>query len=143
MKNLVLLFLAAAACLVTSAAASPDARAIQGLWKPVTAVLAGAPMPDAVIKIISLRMDQGKYEVFVGDEPDRGTYTLDAGTTPRQITVVGTEGPNKGKTFPAIYELDGDSLRICYDLSGAKFPAKFESTTGTLLYLVTYQRAKQ
>ena len=58
------------------------------------------------------------------------------------MTITGTEGPNQGKTFPAIYELKGDTLRICYDLSGAKRPTEFKSIAGTRLYLVTYNRKK-
>jgi uncharacterized protein (TIGR03067 family) len=142
MKHLLCLILALGTCLTVFAATSADedAKAIQGNWKPTTAMIAGQPMPDAVVKTISLKLDQGKYEVFVGQEPDRGTYTLDCGATPKGITVVGTEGPNNGKTFPAIFEIKGDTLRICYDLSGAKRPAEFKSTPGTLLYLVTYTR---
>ena len=70
---------------------------------------------------------------FVGNEPDRGTYTLDATSKPKGMTITGTEGPNNGKTFPAIYELEGDTLRICYDLSGAKRPTKFATVAGTKL----------
>jgi len=99
-------------------------------------------MAEAVLKIISLRLDDGKYEVFVGDRPDKGTYTLDSTSKPKGMTITGTEGPNQGKTFPAIYELKGDTLRICYDLSGAKRPTEFKSVVGTKLYLVTYNRKK-
>ena len=59
------------------------------------------------------------------------------------MTITGTEGPNHGKTFPAIYEIKGDTLRICYDLSGVKRPTEFKSVPGTRLYLVTYSRIKQ
>ena len=72
--------------------------------------------------------------------PDRGTYTLDSDAKPKGMTITGTEGPNRGKTFPAIYELNGDTLRICYDLSGAKRPTEFKTSAGTKLYLVTYNR---
>lgn len=99
-------------------------------------------MPEAVRKSISLKLDDGKYEVFVGERPDRGTYTIDTVTRPKSMTITGTEGPNHGKAFPAIYELKDDTLRICYDLSGAKRPAEFKSVTGTKLYLVTYRRTK-
>jgi len=119
-----------------------DAKAIQGNWKPIKAELGGKPMADEVLKTISLKMDNDKYEVFVGEHPDRGTYTIDAAATPKSITVTGTEGPNQGRTFPAIYELKGDTLRICYDLSGAKRPVEFKTVTGTKLYFVTYQRKK-
>jgi uncharacterized protein (TIGR03067 family) len=130
-----------AASLSAFAADPPDdAKLIQGNWKPATAELAAQPLPDAILKVISLKLDNGKYEVFVGDKPDRGTYTMDVTTAPKRITVTGTEGPNAGKTFPAIYEFKGDTLRICYDLSGAKRPAEFKTVTGTQLYLVTYER---
>lgn len=120
-----------------------DAIAVQGSWQPAQAELAGSPMPDAVLKTISLKIDNGKYEVFVGAQPDRGTYTLDSATKPKSMTITGTEGPNLGKTFPAIYELKGDTLRVCYDLSGAKHPTEFKSVAGTVLYLVTYNRKKE
>lgn len=133
-----------AGCATTSQGTmSDDAKAVQGNWKPARAELAGQPMSDAILKIISLKLDDGKYEVFVGEEPDRGTYTLDSSTKPRSMTITGTDGPNVAKTFPAIYELNGDTLRICYDLSGAKYPAEFKSVAGTKLYLVTYNRKKE
>jgi len=133
---------AAVAIAASAAEASDDAKALEGTWRPTIAQLGGQPMPDAVLKIISLKLDNGKYEVFVGDEPDRGTYALDASSAPRGMTITGTEGPNAGKTFPAIYELNGDTLRICYDLSGTKRPTEFKSVAGTKLYLVTYSRKK-
>ena len=120
--------------------APDDAKAVQGNWKPAKAELAGQPMTDAFLKRISLKLDNGKYGVFVGDKPDKGTYTLDSTTKLKSMTITGTDGPNSGKTFPAIYELKGDTLRICYDLSGAKRPAEFKSIAGTRLYLVTYTR---
>jgi uncharacterized protein (TIGR03067 family) len=144
MKDLLFICLAVGASLHAFPAGSPDdAKAIQGNWKPSAAELAGQPMPDAVLKTISLKLDNGKYEVFVGAAPDRGTYTIDSTTSPRSMTISGTEGPNTGKTYPAIYELKGDTLRICYDLSGAKHPTEFKTVAGTGLYLVTYTRQKE
>jgi uncharacterized protein (TIGR03067 family) len=133
------------AAFFTTFAADPpdDAKAVQGSWKPATAELAGQPMDDAVLKTISLKLENGKYLVYAGTEPDKGTYKLDATSKPKGMTITGTEGPNQGKTFPAIYELEGDTLRICYDLSGAKRPAEFKTSAGTKLYLVTYKRQKE
>jgi hypothetical protein len=76
MKHILYLGLAVAAAL-PAFAADPlnDAKAVQGSWVPATAELAGQPMAEAVLKSISLKLDNGKYEVFVGANPDRGTYT--------------------------------------------------------------------
>ena len=144
MKYLFSICLAVGLSLNVFAANPPDdAKAVQGNWKPAKAELAGQSMTDAVLKSISLKLDNGKDEVFVGDAPDRGTYTVDSTTKPKSMTITGTAGPNSGKTFPAIYELKGDTLRICYDLSGAKRPSEFKTIAGTQLYLVTYNRKKE
>jgi uncharacterized protein (TIGR03067 family) len=59
------------------------------------------------------------------------------------MDILGTEGPNKGKTFLAIYELTGDSLKICYDLEGKTRPTEFRTNPGTQLFLVLYKRVTQ
>ena len=144
MKHIFCITLVVAGSLAAFAAdPSDDAKVVQGNWLPTKAELAGQPMADALLKTISLKLENGKYEVFVGDEPDRGTYTIDPTSKPKSMTITGTEGPNHGKTFPAIYELNGDTLRICYDLSGVKRPAEFKSIAGTKLYLVSYSRKKE
>ena len=58
------------------------------------------------------------------------------------MDITGTDGPNKGKTLLAIYEQEGDTLRVCYDLSGQGRPTELRTNEGTPLFLVTYQRAK-
>ena len=74
---------------------------------------------------------------------DRGTWTLDTAAKPKGMKITGVKGPNAGKTFPAIYELKADTLRVCYDLSGAKRPMQFKTSAGTKLYLVTYHWQKK
>ena len=54
-----------------------------------------------------------------------------------------TGGPLKGKTIPAIYELKGDGLTICYDMELKAKPAKFESPADSQVLLVPYKREKK
>ncbi len=57
------------------------------------------------------------------------------------MTIIGTDGPNQGKTFFAIYEMkDAVSMRVCYDLSGTEFPKEFKAPKGSQHYLVGYRR---
>lgn len=119
-----------------------DTREIQGTWLPVKAELAGKPMKDESLKkIVSLKLENGKY-VVTAESLDKGTYTMDAAAKPKAIDITGAEGPNVGKKIPAIYELDGDTLRICYNLGGGTRPTEFKSPAGQLIFLVTYQRKK-
>ncbi len=122
--------------------AAEELKALQGEWIPVKAELVGQAMPDAVLKTISLKLTKNEYDVLVAGKPDKGTWTIDATTKPKSMKITGVKGPNAGKTFPAIYELTADTLRICYDLSGKKLPTEFKTKADTKLYLVTYKRKK-
>jgi uncharacterized protein (TIGR03067 family) len=126
---------------------APDANvgeddAIQGTWLPLTAELAGQEFPDDVRKTIKLTIMGAKYTVSVGKQIDQGTTKLNTSVDPKHIDITGADGPNKGKTILAIYELNGDTLRVCYDLSGKNRPTEFKTKPGTQLFLVTYKREK-
>jgi uncharacterized protein (TIGR03067 family) len=144
MKYLLLVCLAAVTSLTVFAADdAADVKALQGLWVPVKAEFGGQLLPEDVLKTIILKLTNHDYEVTItGEQSDYGTWTIDTSTTPKSMTIVGTKGPNTGKTFPCVYEVKADTFRICYDLSGAKRPAEFKTATGTKLYLVSYNRKK-
>jgi uncharacterized protein (TIGR03067 family) len=113
----------------------------QGNWQATKAILAGAPFPDSVTAGITLSLSGSEYIVSVAGEPDKGTCELDQSSTPSRMTIRGTEGPNKGKTFLAICDFpSSDEMRVCYDMEGAKFPADFTSTAKDGYFLVSYSR---
>jgi uncharacterized protein (TIGR03067 family) len=112
-----------------------------GAWIPVKAELGGQAVAAEQLKPIKLTLDRGAYEVSVnGKVIDRGRVNLVAQTAHPAMNVTGTEGPNKDKTFPAIYELAEDTMTICYNLKGETRPTAFKTEKGTHLYLVTYKR---
>ena len=140
------LFLAFALIVACSSAAwGADARddTIEGTWLPSEAELGGRKFPDEVRKSTRLVIKGDQYTVTVGTQPDRGTCKLDPSAKPKAMDITGTEGPNKGRTILAIYERDGDTLRICYDLSGKSRPTEFGTKAGTRLFLVTYKREER
>ena len=115
---------------------------IDGSWSAAAAELGGAPFPDEIRKSIRLVVRDGQYTVTVGAQPDKGTIVLDTTKKPMSLDITGTEGPNQGRTFLAICERTGDTLKICYDLSGKSWPTEFKTVKGTQLFLVTYARDK-
>ena len=89
------------------------------------------------------RFRDGKYTVTVGTKSDKGTVKLDPSKQPMAaLDITGTEGPNKGKTILAIYEKTGDTVKVCYDLSGKARPTEFKTMKGTQLFLIAYHREK-
>jgi uncharacterized protein (TIGR03067 family) len=121
--------------------AKKDEPKIDGTWLAKSAEIGGKKMPKKVVENIKLTLKKGEYEV-VAESPDKGTVTYDASADPKTMDIKGVEGPNKGKTFLAIYELKDDTLKICYDLSGESRPTEFKTKPDTKLFLVTYERQK-
>ncbi len=118
-----------------------DESKIDGTWLAAKAELGGKKFPKKAIENLKLTLKDGDYEV-VAESPDRGTVTYNKSADPKEMDIKGTDGPNKGKTFLAIYELKDDTLTICYDLSGASRPTEFKTSPKTKLFLVTYERQK-
>jgi uncharacterized protein (TIGR03067 family) len=139
------LFAALAGLLLAAPATGQDARTdfdlLQGTWQPVSAELGGSPLPAETLMSLRLVIKGEEYSVTVGNETDRGTLQLDVKKKPRAMDIVGTDGPNKGKTVLAVYDLSADELKVCYALDG-KRPTGFKTQTGDKHFLVTYQRVK-
>jgi uncharacterized protein (TIGR03067 family) len=116
------------------------AKALNGWWKPDSAVMAGKDLPREELKPRYLALSNGKYMLNQGDQVDEGTYKIDESENPKTISFVVTKGDTKGKTMLGIYELDKGSLRICFDVSGKTRPTKFESKPDTQSFLASYHR---
>jgi uncharacterized protein (TIGR03067 family) len=122
--------------------AAKETKLLEGTWLPSAAELGGQPFDEATLKVMKLVLAGDKYTVTVGKSIDTGSVKLDLSKKPRAMDITGGEGPNKGKTFLAIYELNGDTLKVCYDLTGKARPSEFKTQKGMLQFLVTYQRGK-
>ena len=110
---------------------------IDGTWCVIRAVHDGVEAPELVVENIEVELGSGKYCVrFGGTVSDRGHFKLSAEGV---LELHGIEGPNKGKTIPAVYQHRGDRLRVCYGLDGL-LPKDFTSAVGSSRYLVFYKR---
>lgn len=117
-----------------------DADALSGTWQIVKAELAGEEMPDFVAGKIEVELADGGYVVrFAGQVSDRGTVALDDCGGVKAMRLSGVEGVNAGRVIPAIYQLAGDRLRVCYGLDGAA-PTAFTTTSAQNHFLATYRR---
>ena len=139
--------------LILTSCASPEFRErepvtdsnLNGTWLIKKAELGGKnfPMPPA----FELQIAGTQYRAgSVTNSPtpsDRGKLVLfgdELASQAARMDVVGEDGPNKGKRYPAIYRFNGRELEICYDLSEKERPTEFVSREGTMLLRVTYLR---
>ena len=116
-------------------------RELNGTWLIRKADLGGKtlPMPPT----FELQIAGSQYRAGTPPPSDRGKIVLFgdelAGQAAR-MDVVGEDGPNKGRRYPAIYRFVGRELEICYDLSEKERPNEFVSREGTMLFRVTYYK---
>lgn len=85
-----------------------------------------------------------KFTVKRGDKIiAAGTSKLDPTKNPKALDSTYTEGPDKGKTFKGIYQLDGDTMKFCRPGSPDDArPTEFKTTPGSGALFTVYKRAK-
>jgi len=118
-----------------------DVQLLKGTWKPKEANLGDNKIDAMVLDMATLVYDGDKYTLTIGDKVEKGSYTLDSKKSPKAMDIFPTEGDNNGKTFLAVYQIEGDKLSICYSLTPTVRPDDFEPDSNTLL-LVKWERVK-
>lgn len=106
-------------------------KAFQGTWTIVSLEHGGKK--DDKLSAATVVFDGNKYRILAGKKSvEEGTFTADATKTPNQIDVTATTGPDKGKKWHGIYELEGDTLRAVVGPTDEKRPEKLtEPAPGT------------
>jgi uncharacterized protein (TIGR03067 family) len=119
-----------------------DAIALQGTWGYATLELDGKAIPEQAIGGSKLEIAGNKFTSTTGDVVYKGTFKLDTAQKPKTIDLTFTEGPEKGNTALGIYELNGDTWRICLTVTAKERPKEFATKSGSGLALETLKRKK-
>jgi uncharacterized protein (TIGR03067 family) len=125
-----------------SIARADDLKGLEGKWKVETAEAGGKALESEEMKELLVTIAGDRYEVQVKDKTDRGTLKLNETQKPKEMDATDTEGDDVGKVIKAIYELKGDTLRVCYAFNGAERPKEFTTKADSPILLVTYRREK-
>jgi uncharacterized protein (TIGR03067 family) len=137
----IVLVLAAIAVPAVAADDTDDKQALQGTWKPNEAVLGDNKIDMMLLEMAALVIEGDQYTITIRDKMEKGTLSVDPKKMPKTMDIFPTQGDNNGKTFLAIYKVEGDSLIVCYSLDQVSRPEDFEPDSNTLL-VVKYQRMK-
>jgi uncharacterized protein (TIGR03067 family) len=124
-------------------AVKKDLAVLKGAWAVISVEKDGKKLPDAQLKALVVRFEEnGRASGARGDNTlFEATFRIDPTKTPKRIDAVQTsEGENKGKATPGIYEVKGDTLRTCIAEPGRERPTAFSATPGSGYTLRVYQR---
>ena len=121
-----------------------ELKKFHGVWTFESVEAGGKKAPAEELKGLTLTFAGDKYTVKKGDEVIQvGRQKLDPSRSPKAIDVTITEGLNKGKSMLGIYEIDGDTLKVCFDEGGKKRPTEFKSAAGSETFVNVHKRVKK
>jgi uncharacterized protein (TIGR03067 family) len=121
-----------------------EVRKFQGTWTFESSETGGKKLLVSELKGLILTFEGDRHTVKNGVEVIQvGTQKLDPSKSPKNIDVTMTEGPNKAAVMLGIYEIDGDTLKVCFDPRGKKRPTEFKSAPGSENFVNVHKRVKK
>src|SRR4029077_474556 len=84
------------------------------------------------------------YKIRLDGKTGNDPYTITLDPKQRRIDVFHHETPKGtwGGSLKGIYEIQGNTLKVCYDLKGQRYPKSFEAGRGSGQVLYTFQRVR-
>jgi uncharacterized protein (TIGR03067 family) len=120
-----------------------ELKKFQGTWTFESVEAGGKKLPADQFKGITVTFEGDKYAVKKGDEVvEAATQKLDPSKSPKTLDAKVTDGPNKGAVILGIYQISGDTLKVCFDPEGKKRPTEFKGVSGSQT-LVVHKRVKK
>jgi uncharacterized protein (TIGR03067 family) len=117
-------------------------KQIQGTWKFTAKEMDGKAKSKAELDKTIITFTGDKWEVKdAGKIVQGGTHKFDPSKKPAQVDAMVTEGDGKGNTMLGIYELTGDTLKVCFDPNGKERPTSLQAKGSQMS--ATVQREKK
>ena len=145
-----------AACVLVAGAGLPrdkpkkDLDLLQGAWVIVGKEFMGKKATKEDVKKLSGEMviKGALVTQWADDAGDKYvistcTWKLNPKPRPKRIDLAYTGGEFKGEKSLAIYELKGDTLRVCYSMDNENRPTEFAGKADGKALLLTYKRVKK
>jgi uncharacterized protein (TIGR03067 family) len=116
-----------------------DMETLQGAWNMVSLEMEGRKYPAGGSQIA---IQGGRFTGLNMGAEYSGTVVLDESARPRTFDLLFETGPEEGNGSLGIYELDGDTWKICLGLTGKARPTGFVSEPGSGHALEILKRAR-
>jgi RNA polymerase sigma-70 factor (ECF subfamily) len=117
-----------------------DNALLQGTWVPVSVLVDGKEIPQDGHDLRFVFAGDRVTTRLAGMNSAEYSFTLDSGRRPKTIDLTVLTMPLKDKVFRCAYELDGDTLKICFPGEDGQRPPEIASRPNTGVVLITLQR---
>ena len=125
-------------------ASTKEYARLEGVWRFGVVEVEGVKQPDAPFETNKLIVSKGgRYLIVQGQRMTRGVIKLGPTETPKHYDVSITNGPRKGQTALGVYEIDGDSFKVCLPFRSKERPAALVSKPGSGCLFYVFKREKE
>jgi uncharacterized protein (TIGR03067 family) len=123
-------------------ATKKDLMFMEGTWAATVQEVNGKAITDEENKQANAKLvvKDGMYTVYFGETSfGKGTIKLDATKKPKHVDAVASDG----QSLTGIYQIDGDTMKVCFAPGGKDRPTEFKTKEGTGQLLISYKRSKK
>jgi uncharacterized protein (TIGR03067 family) len=108
-----------------------ELKRFKATWRFVEIEAEGQKIPEKAFEKDTLVLRGNQFTSYVSGRIVHGIFKIDPIAKPKTIDIIFTEGPGKGHSQKGIYELDGDTQKICIAMPDQPRPTEFASKAGS------------
>src|SRR6185295_5551167 len=118
-----------------------DLDLLQGEWSVAEVEMEGQTMSGVMMGNARVVVKGNRFSSTGMGEVYEGTFILHGSSKPRQLDMKFDAGPEKGNTNLGIYELAGDTWKLCLATRGEVRPSSFSAPPGSGFVFETLTRS--
>jgi uncharacterized protein (TIGR03067 family) len=118
-----------------------DMKLLQGEWIIMSYVQGGKDYSASYAGTMVRTITGNRWNTTQGGAVTQYNFKIDPTKKPKTIDIT-MAGDGVQQSFPCIYEVDGNTLKLCQAQSGQKRPTKFTSDDGTILTIARRRTVK-
>jgi uncharacterized protein (TIGR03067 family) len=123
--------------------AKKELKKFQGTWKVARMDVDGIKMPQEAFEKVTVLIEGDRLSFLdKGKVYEEIECVLDPAKKPREIDMHYVLGLKKGVLELGIYEVEGNTLRICQSLTRKKRPSELTSAKGSAQQLMVLKRVQ-
>lgn len=103
----------------------------------------GNVLPASMLTTSRLLIDGDRFRTETPGANYDGVFNINVESQPHEIDIEFIEGPEAGNSNFGIFQLEGEQLELCLDLSGRPRPKEFRTSAGSGRAFQTLQRASK
>ncbi len=124
-------------------AVKQELQKLKGEWEMTAMTFDGQEAPEQTLKAFRRKIDGNKYTVDIDKDGNNskveGTLTLDPTKKPKTVDIETDDGTK----VLGIYELEGDTHKICLAPAGQDRPKDFTAPEGSRRTRIVWKRVKK